>query len=83
MIASNQVNVSLCSLQYPLNEQLTSTKFLTELPSTRRNWHRRKTFCSFTIFMNTTIRSNTIRWKHSALGIDVIIIRVPQQRKPQ
>ena len=70
MIASNQVNAGLCSLQYALNEQLTSIKFLTEPPSTRRNWYRRKTFCSFTIR------------KHGALGIDVIILGVPQQRKP-
>ena len=31
MKVKSQVNASLCSLQYPLNEQLTSTKFFTPL----------------------------------------------------
>ena len=53
MKLKSQVNASLCSLQYALNEQLTSTYkvfaalILTEPPSKLRNCCRCKTLFSF------------------------------------
>ena len=82
IIASSQVNASLCSLQYAFNEELTSTKF-------SRPWfsqNRRQNFGNgtsgelsflskhrFTIFTNKIILS-TLTLNVANIGIDVIII---------
>ena len=63
---------------------------LTELLSKLRNWCRPKTFFSFLLPIhdfheqnNSFGHLNSVHCKHSALGIDVVVIRVAQQQKPK
>ena len=86
IITSSQVNASLCSLQYALNEQQTFAPLvLMEPPSKHRNWYHRKTFFSFKILIhdfrkqNNSFYHNSIYMYAANIDIDDIIIGIAQQ----
>jgi len=91
IIASSQVNASLCGLQYALNEQLTSAKFSSPWFSQNRpknfgtgaaEKHSFPSKYRFMIFTNKIICS-TLTLYVANIGIDIIIIGMAQQWKPK